>query len=49
MIASAAPAATLIARLIGPLFATLGLGMLLNAAFYAAAVAEGARYRPASK
>jgi hypothetical protein len=36
------PAATLIARLIGPLFATLGLGMLLNATFYAAAVGEGA-------
>ena len=36
------PAATLIARLIGPLFAVLGLGMLLNATFYAAAVGEGA-------
>ena len=36
------PAATLIARLIGPLFAALGLGMLLNATFYAAAVGEGA-------
>jgi len=36
------PAATLIARLIGPVFAVTGLGMLLNARFYAAAVAEGA-------
>jgi hypothetical protein len=36
------PAAVLIARLIGPLFAALGLGMLLNATFYAAAVGEGA-------
>jgi hypothetical protein len=36
------PAAILIARLIGPLFAALGLGMLLNATFYAAAVGEGA-------
>jgi hypothetical protein len=36
------PAATLIARLIGPLFAALGLGMLLNGTFYAAAVGEGA-------
>ena len=37
-----APAATLIARLIGPVFAVTGLGMLVNAKFYAAAVAEGA-------
>jgi hypothetical protein len=36
------PAAILIARLIGPLFAALGLGLLLNATFYAAAVGEGA-------
>jgi hypothetical protein len=36
------PAAILIARLIGPLFAALGLGMLLNSTFYAAAVGEGA-------
>ena len=36
------PVAILIARLIGPLFAALGLGMLLNATFYAAAVGEGA-------
>jgi hypothetical protein len=36
------PAATLIARLIGPLFAALGLGMLVNATFYATAVGEGA-------
>jgi hypothetical protein len=36
------PAAILIARLIGPLFAALGLGMLLNATFFAAAVGEGA-------
>jgi hypothetical protein len=36
------PAVILIARLIGPLFAALGLGMLLNATFYAAAVGEGA-------
>ena len=36
------PAATLIARLIGPVFTVLGLGMLVNAPFYAAAVAEGA-------
>ena len=35
------PAAILIARLIGPLFAALGLGMLLNSTFYAAAVGEG--------
>ena len=35
------PAAILIARLIGPLFAALGLGLLLNATFYAAAVGEG--------
>jgi hypothetical protein len=35
------PAAILIARLIGPLFAALGLGMLLNATFYAAAIGEG--------
>jgi uncharacterized membrane protein len=37
-----APAATLIARLIGPVFVVTGLGMLVNAKFYAAAVAEGA-------
>src|ERR1700691_4458905 len=36
------PAAILIARLIGPLFAALGLGLLLNATFYAAAVGQGA-------
>jgi hypothetical protein len=36
------PAAILIARLIGPLFAALGLGMLLNSTFYAVAVGEGA-------
>jgi hypothetical protein len=36
------PAVILIARLIGPLFAVLGLGMLLNATFYAAAVGQGA-------
>jgi hypothetical protein len=36
------PAVILIARLIGPLFAVLGLGLLLNATFYAAAVGEGA-------
>jgi uncharacterized protein YjeT (DUF2065 family) len=36
------PAAVFIASLIGPLFAALGLGMLLNATFYAAAVGEGA-------
>jgi hypothetical protein len=36
------PAATLIARLIGPLFAALGVGMIVNATFYAAAVGEGA-------
>ena len=36
------PAAILIARLIGPLFAALGLGLLLNSTFYAAAVGEGA-------
>ena len=36
------PAATLIARLIGPLFAALGLGMIVNATFYATAVGEGA-------
>jgi hypothetical protein len=36
------PAATLIARLIGPVFVATGLGMLVNAKFYAAAVAEGA-------
>jgi hypothetical protein len=36
------PAAILIARLIGPLFAAIGLGMLLNSTFYAAAVGEGA-------
>src|SRR6202453_3697472 len=35
-------AVILIARLIGPLFAVLGLGMLLNATFYAAAVGQGA-------
>jgi hypothetical protein len=35
------PAAILIARLIGPLFAALGLGLLLNATFYAVAVGEG--------
>jgi hypothetical protein len=34
-------AAILIARLVGPLFAALGVGMLLNATFYAAAVGEG--------
>jgi hypothetical protein len=37
------PTPTLIARLLGPLLAATGLGMLLNATFYAAAVAEGAR------
>ena len=36
-------AATLIARLIGPVFVVIGLGMLLNATFYAAAVGEGAK------
>jgi hypothetical protein len=36
------PAATLIARLIGPVFVATGLGMLANATFYASAVAEGA-------
>ena len=36
------PAATFIARLVGPLFAALGLGLLLNATFYAAAVGDGA-------
>jgi hypothetical protein len=36
------PAAIVIARLIGPVFAVIGLGMLANATFYAAAVAEGA-------
>jgi len=36
------PAVILIARLIGPPFAVLGLGMLLNATFYAAAVGQGA-------
>jgi len=37
-----APAATLIARLIGPVFVVTGVGMLVNAPFYVAAVAEGA-------
>jgi hypothetical protein len=36
------PAVILIARLIGPLFSVLGLGLLLNSTFYAAAVGEGA-------
>jgi hypothetical protein len=36
------PAAILIARLVGPLFAALGLGLLLNSTFYAVAVGEGA-------
>jgi hypothetical protein len=36
------PAVILIARLIGPLFAVLGVGLLLNSTFYAAAVGEGA-------
>jgi uncharacterized membrane protein len=39
----ATTAATLIARLIGPVFVVIGLGMLLNATFYAAAVGEGAK------
>ncbi|HEY1745688.1 MAG TPA: hypothetical protein VGG11_02835 [Xanthobacteraceae bacterium] len=36
------PPATLIARLIGPLFAAIGVGMIVNATFYATAVGEGA-------
>jgi hypothetical protein len=36
------PPAILIARLIGPLFAAVGVGMIVNATFYAAAVGEGA-------
>jgi hypothetical protein len=36
------PPATLIARLIGPLFAAVGVGMIVNATFYATAVGEGA-------
>ena len=36
------PAAVLIARLVGPLFVALGLGLLLNSTFYAVAVGEGA-------
>jgi hypothetical protein len=36
------PAAILIARLVGPLFVALGLGLLLNSTFYAVAVGEGA-------
>jgi hypothetical protein len=36
------PAAILIARLIGPLFVALGVGLLLNSTFYAVAVGEGA-------
>jgi hypothetical protein len=35
------PPATLIARLVGPLFVALGIGMIVNATFYAAAVGEG--------
>jgi hypothetical protein len=34
-------AATLSARLIGPVFVAIGLGVLVNRAFYGAAVAEG--------
>ncbi len=36
------PPATLIAKLIGPLFAAIGVGMIVNATFYATAVGEGA-------
>ena len=36
------PAATLIARLIGPLFVAIGIDMLVNPTFYAVAVGEGA-------
>jgi hypothetical protein len=36
------PPATLIARLVGPLFAAVGVGMIINATFYATAVGEGA-------
>jgi hypothetical protein len=35
------PAAKLIARLIGPLFVAIGIGMLVNPTFYAVAVGEG--------
>jgi hypothetical protein len=34
------PAAVLIARLIGPVFGAVGLGILLNASFYEGAVVE---------
>ena len=34
------PAAKVIARLIGPVFVVIGVGILLNAAFYAELVAE---------
>ncbi len=37
------PAATLIAKLVGPLFVAIGLGVLLNRTNYAAAIAEGVR------
>jgi hypothetical protein len=33
-------AATLIARLVGPLFVAIGLGILINSSFYAGAVIE---------
>ena len=36
-------AAVFIARLVGPLFVAIGLGILLNRMFYADAVAEGVR------
>ena len=36
------PAATLIARLIGPLLVAIGFGLLLNRTLYAAAIVEGA-------
>jgi uncharacterized protein YjeT (DUF2065 family) len=36
------PAATLIARLVGPFFVALGVGIVLNSTFYATAVGEGA-------
>jgi hypothetical protein len=40
--ATTSPAQT-IARLVGPLFVAIGLGVLLNRATYAAAIAEGVR------
>jgi hypothetical protein len=37
------PAAIFIARLVGPCFAAIGLGILLNTTFYLAALNEGVR------